>query len=839
MSSAAAAPDVPSGRTPRAGLWRRRWRALRVPLVLAGVLGAFYAPLARPGSVLATRDMVEYHLPMRTGFAHLASAGLPQWDPFAHGGQPLLSNPNYGALYPLSWLALLFPPAMALNFLVLIHAALAAWGALRLARRLGAGNASAALAAIAYACGPTFLSLLHTLNIALAMSFFPWVLERALALLDAGREARPRAAGFGLSLVLAAIFILGDPLIVAMALVAVAAFILARPATRLAQVPRLAAALALAIGLAAIQLVPTLARLAESPRGDGLGWQQSTAWSLPWQRFVELVYPTFFGDPARPELALYFGWGIHDRDYPYLVLIAVGLPLLLLGLASWTRRDAPERAAWAIISAAGIFLALGRHNPLYGWAWSHLPGVDKLRFPEKFLLLTLTAAIFAGALGWQRLLDQRDEGSAKGNGRALGAELPLALAGLLVGLSATLVVLAFRAPQLIAWFARAHSGLPLAGQALVRAISFYRRESLCALAFALGALALFALARFSRAPRRQLEGLAIALVALELWTYGHALLRTLPARDLFAPPRVARDLPASALRLFSDEPYRRDKTEIVLTAGKPSLRWARAPIERLDSRAGNLFGYAYALDKDYDLSLTRPAVRALRFYEGIRAHSELELHLLGAWSVSHLVERKPAPEVVEEARAVGPVLAPSIAPVRARPNGFALPFYRFIAGARILPDASAAERAAVAAGLPFDRVEYLIDPEAASPDAASVPSRVFENPLNDAFLRSVHDRGDHVRIVYAARRLSLLVVATTFDSRWMARVAGGPALPVYETAAGYMALLVPPGEREVTLRFRDPWVTLGAALSATTLLVALLLAIRAKRRQPSSAVGIS
>jgi hypothetical protein len=125
-----------------------------------------------------------------------------------------------------------------------------------------------------------------------------------------------------------------------------------------------------------VQLVPMLARLADSPRAAGLDWQQSTAWSLPWQRIAELFFPRFFGNASQPELALYFGWGIHDRDYPYLVWIGVGLPLLLLSLASWTRRDSPERATWAVMSLAGLFFALGRHNPLYHWAWSYLPGVD-------------------------------------------------------------------------------------------------------------------------------------------------------------------------------------------------------------------------------------------------------------------------------------------------------------------------------------------------------------------------------------------------------------------------------------------------------------------------------
>lgn len=112
----------------RPGPFRPDWRSLRAPLLLAALLALFFFPLADPQAVLATRDMVEYHLPMRAAFAALADGGFPQWDPFAHGGQPLLSNPNYGALYPLSWLALLLPVAQAVNLLVLIHAALAAWG---------------------------------------------------------------------------------------------------------------------------------------------------------------------------------------------------------------------------------------------------------------------------------------------------------------------------------------------------------------------------------------------------------------------------------------------------------------------------------------------------------------------------------------------------------------------------------------------------------------------------------------------------------------------------------------------------------------------------------------
>jgi hypothetical protein len=801
-------------------------RAARVVLLLALLLAIFYSPLLDPEAVLATRDMVEYHLPMRAAFASLAGEGLPQWDPLAHGGQPLLSNPNYGALYPLSWLLLLLPPTAGLNLLVLLHAALAAWGAYRFAHRLGARAAAATLAALAYSCGPTFLSLLHTLNIALAMSFLPWMMAFTLDLLAPEATGRSRRSFLGLTLSLTAIFLLGDPLIVAISLLASAAFVLGRPAERLSRIPRLAAAFALGLALAAVQVLPALARLAESPRGAGLDWRESTAWSLPWQRFAELFFPNFFGDDSRPELALYFGWGIHDRDYPYLLWIAIGLPLLLLGLASWSRRDSPERRSFLLMTGAAVFLAFGRHNPLYRWAWSFVPGFDKVRFPEKFLLLALTAAIFAGAAGWQHLLDERERRRTvdrDGERRAAAADLPTAFAALLVAIAAGLALLVFLAPQTIASFASSHSGLPLSGAALERALHFYRRECLWALGFTLAALGLFRFAGWNRGSRRAAELAALALVALELWSYGRGLVRTLPAAALFAPPQVARELPPTVQRLFSEAPYRDGATELVVVAGNPRLRWARAPVERLDSRAGNLFGLTYALDRDFDLSLTASAARAKALYERLRLRPELAAHLLGAWSVSHRIERKPAELLVEETRGLAPAQAASVSPVRAVATPQALEPYRFVARAELFSDSVAAENAAVAAGLPLAATEYLIGDLPSPPLRALLSSR-----LDDARLRSVEDAGDRVHLLYAAAHPALLVVASTFDSRWQAECAG-LALPLFETAAGYMAILVPAGEGEIRLRFRDPWVSLGAAVSATTILVALWLELRRRR----------
>ena len=147
-------------------------RAAASGALLVAVLLLFFGALLDPRNALATRDMLEFHLPLRAVWAQLSAiSSFPQWDPFAHGGQPLLSNPNYGALYPPSWLARLLPVTTTVSLLAFLHAALAAWGAERLARRLGADRSGALLAAVAYACGPTYLSLLHSLPLALGMSW--------------------------------------------------------------------------------------------------------------------------------------------------------------------------------------------------------------------------------------------------------------------------------------------------------------------------------------------------------------------------------------------------------------------------------------------------------------------------------------------------------------------------------------------------------------------------------------------------------------------------------------------------------------------------------------------
>ncbi|HVR07693.1 MAG TPA: hypothetical protein VMW75_06550, partial [Thermoanaerobaculia bacterium] len=152
-------------------------------------LALLFGRLLPPGRALANRDILLFHLPLRTCFRNLAATGaLPVWNPWLNGGQPILSNPSYAAFYPPTWLALPLPPAYALSVLAMLHAAIAFAGAWRLARQLGGGRGAAALAAVGYSGSGALLSLLDAYTLFCSMAWFPWVLA-------AGDAALRRPAG--------------------------------------------------------------------------------------------------------------------------------------------------------------------------------------------------------------------------------------------------------------------------------------------------------------------------------------------------------------------------------------------------------------------------------------------------------------------------------------------------------------------------------------------------------------------------------------------------------------------------------------------------------------------
>ena len=84
-----------------------RARLVRLaPLTIAAAfLAALAGQLLLPGRILATRDIAQFHLPLRTALVELAHGEVPVWNPWLSGGQPIVSDPSYAVFYPPTWIA--------------------------------------------------------------------------------------------------------------------------------------------------------------------------------------------------------------------------------------------------------------------------------------------------------------------------------------------------------------------------------------------------------------------------------------------------------------------------------------------------------------------------------------------------------------------------------------------------------------------------------------------------------------------------------------------------------------------------------------------------------------
>jgi hypothetical protein len=781
---------------------RRRLSAAGPALFGAGWLLALWGGLLSPAVALANRDIAGFHLPLRVCLMRLAALGWPVWNPWLSGGQPVLSNPNYAALYPPTWLAWAVGPLYAFNWLVLIHGGIAFAGAWTLARRLGCGRGAAALAAVGYSGCGAYLSLLNAFTMFLSMAWFPWVLAGAAGCVEDGGAGGERAGGrawlpwallaggaWGLQV------LNGDPVCEVMSGIALALVGVATAVRRPRRAARLLVSLVFAVALSAVQLLPAAERLAGSSRARGLTAEFGADWSLPPQRLGELVFPRLFGDAARANEGLYFGSRLDPRGEPYVTSLYPGLLLAVVGCSALARRARPRlplRWAWAGGVGVGFFLALGRHNPLNAPLLALLPAFAVQRFAEKYAVLAVACLVFAGALGWQQLA------AADGDERRRASALPWVLA---LGVCATALValgaLAVR-PDVIVDLLR-RCGLTVG---LETALPALWREARTALAVALGVAALLTALRRGWLAMPALSKLAVGLLAVDLWIYGHGIAATVPAAEYAAVPALATRLPPGA-RVFVDPNACRGRR--VLPAGvPPEVGVLRSQLSCFLPYTPILWGIPYALNPDYDVTATRWAQLAIGAMERDRRTAPALIERqAGAWGAATLLVRKPDAVWQREL-----AVQADASPLQALANPFRLARLRFVPQVTVHGSYREALAAARAEGYDLGRSEHCWQ-------AGGLPQVVPY--AADARFLGVADSGGRLRLRYRAGAAAFLVVATTFDPGWEATLDGRP-LAVVPTVLCQLGAALPAGEHRLDLAYRERLLEPGAAISLLALL---------------------
>jgi hypothetical protein len=161
------------------------------------------------------------------------------------------------------------------------------------------------------------------------------------------------------------------------------------------------AAVALAFGVAAPQLLPFIEYVPHSPRAEGYhGFEGSVSYAVPWDHVPELLLAGFTGEGGT-----YWGSNPLKLHSEYLGLPVVALAVLGAG-------DARRRLVWWLGGIGLLFLliCLGASTPFYRLWWTVMPYVKQTRAPGMALFVVAQVTAIFAALGTMRL--ERGEGGS-------------------------------------------------------------------------------------------------------------------------------------------------------------------------------------------------------------------------------------------------------------------------------------------------------------------------------------------------------------------------------------------------------------------------------------------
>jgi len=397
--------SVPAGDSGFAGIVARH--PVAVPLIGLGMLVVtmFGELLFAPGSRVLGAPDTDLYLQFVSwrdfGFRELAKGNLPLWNPHIYGGAPYFGGMQAALLYPVNWLFLVLPPALAFNWTIAIGVWLLGCFMWLWAWRRGLRPLSAFVAAaLVMFSGPHFLHIHagHVTNLP-AMTWVPLIFLAVDSWLDT-RQAK--WALLGMVAVAMQIFA-GHPQYVFYAALTVGMYTLLRLDWAgfdwqrvMVQGAGLAAVYAGGAALAAVQLLTGIQAAKETIRDAPLPWEFASMFGFPPENLVTLLAPGFFGDMQSVPY-----WG---RCYLWEMCLYFSIGGLVLAVYGALFGRLAHKRALLITLAITLLLALGKNTPLFRLLYEFVPGFDKFRSISKFNFETIVLATLLAGAGLESLI---------------------------------------------------------------------------------------------------------------------------------------------------------------------------------------------------------------------------------------------------------------------------------------------------------------------------------------------------------------------------------------------------------------------------------------------------
>jgi len=372
-----------------------RLRGVALATLVCGLAIAYWqwrviAPVRLPQPVYQwNQDLFGLYYPSHVA-AYRSGSFLPAWNARQLAGMPLLATYACGFLYPPNWVSRLVPVRLSLGWGTALHLGLGGVFVLVCAGALRLRAPAALLAAVAFMLNSRVVLDLFRPSFLAGLAWIPCIF------LCAARVMTRPGPGPGAVLGVAVAFqiLTGHAQIVCYTaygiVLASVVYLLARLERAPAYYARLAAAVLVAVmtalGLAAIQLLPTAELLAGATRG-ALTLAQTA--------------------PDTPTLT-----HLHD------VVGSSGLAIVVAALALVDRRRTVVAAA-SVVALFAVLVGVG--TGFYTHLFYHLPGGNRFRWPQEIVTVGAFTLAMLAAVG----LDGAQGGTWSRGRRALAATLAI------------------------------------------------------------------------------------------------------------------------------------------------------------------------------------------------------------------------------------------------------------------------------------------------------------------------------------------------------------------------------------------------------------------------------
>jgi hypothetical protein len=332
---------------------------------------------------------------------------IPLWNPYCNSGIPFAAQWNTIVFYPLALFYVIVPMPWAVGYFCLGHLLLAGMGMYFLAHRWTGNRFGATVAGLAFALNGLMIhSLMWASNLA-AIAWMPLVI---LAVEQGWRRG-------GRTLLLAVLagatqMLSGAPefilftwciLVVLAAGDGWRAKLGSSPSFRTEErgmdsslriMVRFLAMVAMVAGLAALQLLPFFDLLTHSQRDIAFG---DNGWAMPRWGWANFLVPLYHTSPSIT--------GVYTQtEQQWTSSYYAGIVTLVLAMVAVRRSR--SRRVWFFggITALGVLLAMGDDGLILPVMKKVIPQMGFMRYPIKFVGLTLFAVPVLSAFGVRSLL---------------------------------------------------------------------------------------------------------------------------------------------------------------------------------------------------------------------------------------------------------------------------------------------------------------------------------------------------------------------------------------------------------------------------------------------------